>query len=202
MRSRRKKVPDSAVFDAVVRVMLHTEADGLTLSAIAAEAGLTAGALVQRFGSKRGLMLAHARHAASTSDIGLKTPRPRRGSALHAIRRTVDPFAQLAASPEAALRNLSYLQRDLADPDLYANLLEMNRKARKWYQQLVSDAIAARELRADTNAAELSRMIEVTLIGSFLSWTIYREGSAAKWIRKNLDALLRHHLATESSKPR
>jgi AcrR family transcriptional regulator len=195
MRSRRKKVPDSAVFDAIVRVMLHTDSDGLTLSAIAAEAGLTAGALVQRFGSKREMMLAHARHAATTGDIGLETPSPRRGSALSAIRRTADPFAQLAASPEGALRNLSYLQRDLADPDLHASLREMNRKARKEYQRLVSEAIVAGELRRNTNASTLARTIEVTLIGSFLAWAIYREGSAASWIRKDLNAVLRQHLA-------
>lgn len=195
MRSRRKKVPDSDVFDAVVRVMLRAGPDELTLAAIAAEAGLTAGALVQRFGSKRELMLAHARFAATTGDIGLKSPRSRGGSALGSIRKAVDPFAQLAASPDAALRNLAYLQRDLADPVLYGNLLKMNQTARDHYTRLVSDAIAARELRPDTDAAELARTIEVTLIGSFLTWTIYREGPAAKWMRRNLDAILRPCLA-------
>jgi AcrR family transcriptional regulator len=193
MRTRRKKVPDAAVFDALVRVMMNAGPDELTLSAIATEAGLTAGALVQRFGSKRELMLAHAHHAATTGDIGLTTP-PRRGSALRAIRETADTFAQLATSPEAALRNLAYLQRDLADPALYGNLLKMNRKARGHYAQLVSDAIDERELKPGTSAAALARIIETTLIGSFLTWTIYREGTAAKWLRRDLDAVLRPHL--------
>src|SRR5690349_10967184 len=117
MRTRRKKVPDSAVFDALVRVMMRAGPEELTLTAIADEAGLTAGALVQRFGSKRDLMLAHARFAAATGDIGLAPP-ARARSALDALRRSVDPFAQLASSPAAALRNLAYLQRDLADPVL------------------------------------------------------------------------------------
>jgi hypothetical protein len=53
MRSRRKKVPDPEVFDAMVRVMMRVGPGELTLGAIAAEAGLTAGALVQRFGLDR-----------------------------------------------------------------------------------------------------------------------------------------------------
>jgi len=191
MRSRRKKVPDPEVFDAIVRVMMRVGPADLTLGAIAAEAGLTAGALVQRFGSKRELMLAHARHAAATGDIGLGAKPARKGSALRAIRAAVVPFAELAASPEAALRNLAYLQRDLADSALYKNLVSMNRKAREHYGELVAAAVSARELRADTNVAALARTIEVTLLGSFLAWAIYREGSAARWLRRDLDAALR-----------
>jgi AcrR family transcriptional regulator len=194
-RSRRKKIPDSDVFDAMVRVMLRAGPDELTLAAIAAEAGLTAGALVQRFGSKRELMLAHAGHVAATGDVGLE-PAPRARSALAAIRNTVEPFAQLAASSDAALRNLAYLQRDLADPALYGNLLKMNRMARKHYAGLVAEAVAAEELREDTSVAGLARTIEVTLIGSFLAWIIYRDGPAAKWMRRDLDAVLRPYRTT------
>ncbi len=191
MRSRRKKVPDLQVFDAMVRVMLRAGPEQLTLAAIAAEAGLTAGALVQRFGSKRELMLAHARHVAKTGDLGLPRAPAREGTALAALRKTIEPFAQMAASPDAALRSLAYLQRDLADPALYGNLLKMNRMARRHYEKLVAQAVITGELRADTPAAALARTIEATLIGSFLAWTIYREGSAARWLRRDLDAVLR-----------
>jgi hypothetical protein len=37
-------------------------------------------------------------------------------------------------------------------------------------------------------------MIEVTLDGSFLTWTIYRDGPAARHLRKDLDAALRPYL--------
>jgi AcrR family transcriptional regulator len=201
MRSRRKKVPDSAVFDAVVHVMLRAGPEKLTLAAIAAEAGLTAGALVQRFGSKRDLMLAHARHVATTGDLGLAPVTSRRASALIALRNTIEPFAQLAASPEAALRSLAYLQRDLADPVLYGNLLKMNRMARKHYAILVADAVAAGELRSDTDTPSLARTIEVTLIGSYLAWIIHREGPAKKWLRRDLDAVLRPYRTPRSKSP-
>ena len=37
-------------------------------------------------------------------------------------------------------------------------------------------------------------MIEVTLGGSFLAWTLHREGSAATRLREDLDATLRPYL--------
>ena len=50
------------------------------------------------------------------------------------------------------------------------------------------------ETRAGTDAQALARMIEVTLGGSFLAWTLHREGSAATRLREDLDATLRPYL--------
>lgn len=202
MRSRRKKVPDPDVFDAIVRVMMRVGPDELTLAAIAAEAGLTAGALVQRFGSKRALMLAHARYVAATGDVGLKPVARPGGSALEALQRSIDPFVQLAASVDVALRSLAYLQRDLADPALHGTLLATSRLARRHYRRLVADAVAEGSLRPDTPAARLARAIEVALIGSFVNWTIYREGSAARWIRMDFDAVLERYRTARRLRPR
>jgi AcrR family transcriptional regulator len=195
MSPRRRKAEDGDVFAALVRVMLRRGPAELTLREIAAEAGVTASALVQRFGSKRALLLAHARHAAATGDVGVgATPRARTGSPLAELRAATAVHATLAASPRAALRNLAYLHHDLADPVLRRHLLRLKRLARATYEHLLADAIAAGELRADTDVRTLARLIEVTLDGSFVAWTLYREGPAADWLRADLEALLRPHV--------
>jgi AcrR family transcriptional regulator len=195
MSPRRRKAEDIDVFAAMVRVMLRVGPAELTLGAIAAEAGVTAGALVQRFGSKRELLHAHARYAAATGDIGVGAPRTARTSSpLSALRAVTAVYARLAESPRAAVRNLAYLHNDLADPVLRRHLLRLKRATRVRYEQLLADAIAAGELRADTEIPALARMIEVTLGGSFLAWTVYREGPAARHLRKDLDAALRPYL--------
>src|SRR5262245_49165774 len=195
MSPRRRKAEDADVFAALVRVMHRRGPAELTLREIAAEAGVTAGALVQRFGSNRAMLLAHARHAAATGDIGVPAAAPRTASPLAALRSVTAIHAQLAASPRAALRNLAYLHNDLSDPVLHRHLLRMSRAARRHYETLVADAVAAGDLRADTDVQALARSIEVTLNGSFLAWALYREGSAAQWLRDDLDATLRPYLA-------
>jgi AcrR family transcriptional regulator len=202
MSPRRRKAEDVDVFDALVRVMKHRGPTELTLRAIAAEAGVTAGALVQRFGSKRALLLAHARYAAATGDVGVTVPRPRTSSPLEELRSITAAYAQLATSPRAAVRNLAYLHNDLADPALRRHLLRLAHAARVWYEQRLGDAVAAGELRADADVQPLARSIEVTLRGSFLCWTLYREGSAADWLRQDLDATLRPYLARGDSRTR
>src|SRR4051795_7087068 len=100
MSPRRRKAEDAEVFASLVRVMHRRGPAELTLRAIAAEAGVTAGALVQRFGSKLALLHAHARHAAATGDIGLATPaEAATASPLQAIRAATLVHAGLAASP-------------------------------------------------------------------------------------------------------
>ena len=195
MSPRRRKAEDADVFAAMVRVMLRVGPAELTLGAIAAAAGVTAGALVQRFGSKRQLLHAHARYAAATGDIGVAAPRRARPSSpLGALRAVAGVYARLAESPRAAVRNLAYLHHDLADPVLRRHLLRLKRSTRVRYEQLLADAVAAGELRADTDVRALARMIEVTLDGSFLAWAVYREGQAARHLRKDLDAALRPYL--------
>jgi hypothetical protein len=78
----------------------------------------------------------------------------------------------------------------------------MSRAARVHYEKLVADAIAARELHEDTDVEALARSIEVTLGGSFLNWTVYREGSAADWLRKDLEATLRPHVVSRKKRVR
>jgi AcrR family transcriptional regulator len=195
MSPRRRKAEDTDVFAALVRVMLRRGPTELTLREVAAEAGVTAGALVQRFGSKRAMLLAHARHVAATGDTGLTVPQ-RMSSPLDTLRSVTAMYSELADSPRAAVRNLAYLLNDLGDPALRRHLLRMSRTARAWYEQLLSEAIAAGELRGVTDIQRLARLIEATLRGSFLGWTLYREGTAVDWLRADLDALLRPYLAS------
>ena len=58
MSPRPRTVPDEQILTAAQRAMSRLGPARLTLAEVATEAGLSAATLVQRFGSKRGLMLA------------------------------------------------------------------------------------------------------------------------------------------------
>ena len=92
----------------------------LTLAEIAAEAGVTAGAVAQRFGSKRALLLALAKAAAASTGDFIAQLRAEHRSPLAAVRAYTGCMAGLAQSPAALARNLAYLQIDLADRDFAA----------------------------------------------------------------------------------
>jgi len=104
-------------------------------------------------------------------------------------------MAHLAKSPAALARNLAYLQIDLADPDFRGHLAAQARATRQGLQALLDTAVSASELSRNTDTVRLARTIEVALNGSLLTWAFYHDGTSARWMRDNLDAVLAPHLA-------
>ena len=193
MTPRPRKVSDDQIFAATMRAMTRLGPGELTLAEIAAEAGVTAGALVQRFGSKRELLLALTRLAAGSSRDFLTGLRRKHASPLAAVREYAECFAHLADSPGALARSLAYLQIDLTDPDFRANLLAQARATRDGLTSLLTDAVASGELVPNTDVARLARTVETVLGGSLITWATYQDGTAAAWLRADVDAVLAPH---------
>jgi AcrR family transcriptional regulator len=194
---RPQKVTDDQIFMAVQRAMSRLGPAELTLAEIAREAGVTAGLLVQRFGSKRDLLLAlSGAFSGGTSEMFAALRQGHR-SPLAALRAYSDCTAQMAASPAAFARNFAYLQIDLTDADFRKPLSRHAAAARLELQKLIKEAIDAKELSPHTNAKQLARTIEAVVGGSMLSWAYSQEGSAAKWMRQDLDAVLKPYLQSK-----
>jgi len=190
MSPRPRKVTNEELFAATHEVMNRVGPGELTLSAIAEEAGVTAAVLVQRFGSKRNLLLALSARAADESGAFIAGLQRQHRSPLAALRAYAGCMATLAASPAAFARSLAYLQIDLTDPDFRKPLVKQARATRAGLERLVAAAVEAGELAAGVNAARLARTIEAILGGSLLTWAFYREGPAADWLRADLEAVL------------
>jgi AcrR family transcriptional regulator len=193
---RPRKVSDDEVFAAAYRAMNRLGPSELTLAEVAAEAGVTAGALVQRFGSKHALMVALAEGVAATAGEFIRALGEKHESPLAAIRDYGDCMAQMAATPDHLVRSIQYLVGDLSDPDLRRHLLVQSRATRAGIRELLDAAVTRGELRKGTDTAKLARTLETVIGGSLLSWAVYREGAAKKWVREHVDAVLAPWLLT------
>lgn len=194
MSPRPQKVTDDDIFMATHRAMLRLGPGELTLAEIAREAGVTAGLLVQRFGSKRELLLTLSeKFSGGTSEMFAELRRGHR-SPLAALRAYSDCMAQMASSPAVFARNFAYLQIDLTDPDFRKHIAKHAAASRLELQKLIKEAIDAKELVSGTNVKQLARTIEAVVGGSMLSWAFYQEGAATKWMRHDLDAVLKPYL--------
>jgi AcrR family transcriptional regulator len=199
MPNRRQKVTDDDVFAAAQRAMTRRGPHELTLADIATEAGVTPGRLVQRFGSKRELLLALSARFSRTARPVFAALRSAHRSPLAALRAYAACMADLAPTPEVLLRNLAYLQLDLTDPAFRGHLVENARAARQEIEALIRAAAGAGELRGDVNARSLARTVETVISGSLMAWACYREGPAVKWMGRDLEAVLRPHLPRSRS---
>jgi AcrR family transcriptional regulator len=166
----------------------------LTLTHIAEEAGLTASALVQRFGSKRALLLALSTLAADGTTGLFAGLRAAHRSPLAVLYAYADCMAQLGPTPADFARNLSWLLVDLTDPGFKRNVQAQTRATEREIRKLLDEAFKARELKPiagrKTSAAALARTVAAVISGSLMNWAFYEEGTATAWIRRDLGVVL------------
>jgi AcrR family transcriptional regulator len=191
---RPRKVSDDEIFAAAYRAMTRLGPGELTLAEIATEAGVTAGALVQRFGSKRDLLLQLSAGAADGNAEFIRGLRGEQRSPIAVLRAYAECLATLAASPAALARNLAYLQIDLTDPDFRKHLLAQALATRVALREVIAEAVTEGELSSAVDSDALARVVETTLSGSLITWAIYRDGDAAAWLRADVDAVLAPYL--------
>lgn len=187
---RPRKASDAEVMAATHRVMRQVGPAQVTLARIAEEAGVTAGALVQRFGGKRGIMLAMMAEFAGSAPAFFAKLRAAHPSPLGALRAYADRQARMADSPAALAHHLAYLQIDLTDPDFHAHMRTHGRDTRDELRRLLADAVAAGELSASTDVERLTRAVQSVLTGALFVWATLREGTSAAWVHADLDAVL------------
>ena len=189
MTPRPRTIDDAGILEAAGRIISRHGPAKFTLADVGDEVGLSAAALVRRFGSKRGLMLALARSARDSVDACFDLVRQAHKSPLAALLAAATEMTRFVSSPEEMSNHLAFLQTDLSDPDFYEVMLENSRRIIDGYRQLLNEAVGAGELmRCDT--ARLARAVDAMSGGSLISWAVHRGGTAEAWVRHDLNTLL------------
>jgi AcrR family transcriptional regulator len=189
MSPRPRETSDEQILAATARVMQRRSPTQLTLADVAKEAGVVPATLIQRFGTKRGLLLAMCSTAPASMPKAFAAARAKYQSPLKALIELYAEGTSFAPTPEAMANGLAYLQIDLTDPDFYAITLAQFRAIRDETKKLLDEAVAACELRRCATAA-LARLIQHVNGGAMLAWAVYRQGSVASWVRRELEFLL------------
>ena len=200
MSPRPRETSDEQIIAATARVMQRRSPTQLTLADVAKEAGVVPATLIQRFGTKRHLLLAVCGTAPAAVPPQFAAARARHSSPLKALIELYADCSSFAPTPEAVANGLAYLQIDLTDPDFHAITLAQFRAIRAETKKLLDQAVAARELRP-CDTAEIARLIQQANDGAMLSWAVYREGSLANWVRRDLQAILAPYRVANKRRP-
>ena len=189
MSPRPRRNTDLEILYAAFRAIARLGPARLTLAAVAREARVSAASLVQRFGSKRALLLAAAADAAGGHVVFFEGLRAQHRSPLAGLLGLSDCMAILGSTPEEVTHTLAFLQLDLTDPAFLGHARTRSAGFLGGIRALVKDAVRAGELgRCD--AGRLARAVHATLYGSVLEWAIHQKGPMAAWVRQDLQTLL------------
>jgi AcrR family transcriptional regulator len=187
--SRPRTASDADILDGAARAISRLGPARLTLADVATEVGLAPATLIQRFGSKRGLLLGLAQRARATVEGCFAAARLASPSPLGALLIAATDMARHAESPQSLANHLAFHQIDLGDPAFHDIARSYARTTLVGYEGLLRDAVAAGEIEpCDTSG--LARGIQAMTAGSLLNWAIQPEGAALDWLRADLEMLL------------
>ena len=190
MSPRPRETSDEAILAATGRVMQRVGPAQITLADVAKEAGVVPATLIQRFRTKRELLLATCRSAPDMVPRQFAETQAKFPSPLAALIEIYADCSGFAPTPEAVANGLAYLQVDLTDREFHAITLAQFRALEEETRRLLDAAVVAREL-CECDTGQLARLLQHLNGGAMLGWAVFREGTLERWVRREVEALLR-----------
>jgi AcrR family transcriptional regulator len=189
MSPRPRTVDDGAILDAAAKTISRVGPSHFTLADVARAVRLSPATLLQRFGSKRGLMLALAEQGVAGVDACFAGVRAAHAAPLDALVAAATEMTRYVDTPQEMANHLAFLQIDLSDPDFYRLMLENSTRILAGYKALLDDAVKKGDLiKCDTR--RLASAVGAMAGGSLISWAVMRQGTAEQFVRRDLQTLL------------
>ena len=189
MSPRPRTIADADILLAASRVISQVGPTRLTLADVGRASGLSPGALVKRFGSKRGLLLAMSRQGMESVGACFAAVRSAHPAPLDAFVAAALEMTRYVKTPDEVANSLAYLQIDLSDPEFYALMKQNSTRIEAGYRALLDEAVDTGAL-LPCDTARLARAVGALVTGSLLGWAVARRGTAEAWIRGDLAMLL------------
>ena len=171
---RSKLISDEAVLDAVERVLLERGPHGFTLAHVSRRAGIAPATLIQRFGTKKGLMRAFGRHAAKRAAVRepISDEPP-----LKVLMRMLTGRAAKIGDRKAFVNSMAMLLEDIRDEQLRASAARQAYSTELVIERLLDDA----GVREPEKAA---RVVYAAWNGALIQWALRGEGTLEKYVAK------------------
>jgi AcrR family transcriptional regulator len=185
---RPRTVDDDVLLAAALDLIGRVGPARLTLARVAEEVGLAPATLVQRFGSKRGLMLAAARRGTDWAGR-FAAARAAAATRVEALIAGLVEATAAVRSPESMANGIAFLQIDLSDDEFHAEALAGAKAMQQEIAALLREAVDAGEL-AGADPGVLADTVATTYNGALITWAIHREGEIGDWLRLRLEAVL------------
>ena len=189
---RPRKRTDEQLIEAAARVIGARGPHELTLADIGREAGIAPATLLQRFGSKRALLLAVAASAPGMISGVFAEARARSRTPLAALEAALVALASTVSDPDEVANHLAFLALDLRDPEFRQYAVQDSDTFRAEIGALLKDAAADGQLEL-RNRRPLAELLQAAYHGALLMWAIERDGSPSERVRRHVRLALSPH---------
>ncbi|WP_328990036.1 TetR/AcrR family transcriptional regulator [Kribbella sp. NBC_01245] len=196
--ARPRTIDDEVVLEATRRVLAERGPAGLTLAAVGKLAGLAPSTLMQRFGSKRGLLLASAARSVGAARQAFAQAEARNDSPLAALRDAAISSVVHIDKREHLGNGLGFVQLDVNDAEFRTYAMQNHAAIVDGCERLLRAAQAAGELEREVDPAELAKAVLVMFQGALIIWAVNGWGTLTDFLSGQLDQLLAPHRPSAS----
>lgn len=195
--ARPRLVSDDTILDATRQVLAELGPLKLTLAAVGARVGLAPPTLMQRFGSKRGLLLASAARSPLMVKLAAEEAAGRNASPLATLRDFALSAVAHIKHREELGNGLGFVQLDVADPEFRQHALAHSAAIVDSCDTFYRAAVEVGELRADTDVPALARHTLVCFNGALQVWAVNGWGSLTEFLTEQLDLMIGPYLRSD-----
>lgn len=193
---RPRTISDEEILMAAVRLMGRLGPDGFTLAALGRETGLSPATLLQRFGSKRDLLLTLASAGAGGVEQSFRDSLAKSTTPIATLVDLLSECSGFLGNPEETANHLAFLHIDLTDPDFRRHMLTHTHGMLSGIELFLQAAAKKKEIRG-TDLAQLARTIHITYNGTLLLWCVLHAGDIRRFMRRQLEAVIEPWLLTK-----
>lgn len=182
---RPRTVDDEQILVAAAGAVGDLGPSRMTLADVGRRVGLSPATLLQRFGSKRGLLLALAATGIEAMPARIRCA----SETAHVLDSLVGVLADLTAGieePAQFANHLSFLLMDLSDPDFQALSRRHTEAVQTALHDVLRVAVERGELPRSADPASLSRLVHSIYNGALLCWGMAPHGRPADAVRAAL----------------
>jgi AcrR family transcriptional regulator len=183
--ARNKLTSDESIVMATLGLVAQ-HGPGVTLAQVGGQVGLSAATVMQRFGSKRALMLEVAKSWGHDHEKVFD----RGGVVGDDLPAGMSELAGLMSTPEEVANMTATLHIDLGDPEFREIIQSEIQRQRGLVQRELDRGIDKGEIKP-CDTAILSRQLQVVGLGSLQSWSIEPTGELSDWVHQCLKTALR-----------
>jgi AcrR family transcriptional regulator len=182
----KKIIDDALVLEKALLVISEKGPEIFTLADVGKAVGLAPATLMQRFGSKRALLIQAAKHVPAKLKEDLEKLKAK------GLSWDVELMELLGETPEGfgtrqdIANSLGLLKLDMIDSELHPIARELMERLRNRIKELLEKAKAEGQLSTRTDTDMLAWELDALRHGLVIQWTLSGDGSLQGWLKKGI----------------
>jgi len=182
----KKAIVDAQVLEKALFVISEKGPESFTLADISKAVGLAPATLMQRFGSKRALLIKAAKHVPAKLTLDLEKLKAKDLSWDAELMAFLGEVPEGFGTRQDIANSLGLLKLDMVDPELHPIARELMDGVRNRIKELMRKAKSEEQLASQADPDVLASELDALRHGLVIQWALSGDGPLKEWLHKGL----------------